>query len=178
TAETLYRQILQKDAHHAGAWHFLGVIALARGDLNEACQAIEHSLRFCPHKAVYWNNYGAALKALGRWPEAQAAFSRAVAEKRVDFSYDAAGQLVTLTRYADLAGTQLVAQSDYTYDQAGRLRGLSHFQGETTFVEYTWNFDAANRLTQYINSVDGTADYTHDNTGQLTGADRRNGRLR
>ncbi|ASV76677.1 hypothetical protein THTE_4076 [Thermogutta terrifontis] len=96
---------------------------------------------------------------------------RAVAEKRVDLAYDAAGQLVSLTRYADLAGTQLVAQSDYTYDQAGRLRGLSHFRGQTTFVEYTWNFDAANRMTQYINSVDGTADYTSDATGQLTAAD-------
>ena len=96
---------------------------------------------------------------------------RAVAEKRVDLTYDAAGQLVSLTRYADLAGTQLVAQSDYTYDQAGRLRGLSHFRGQTTFVEYTWNFDAANRMTQYINSVDGTADYTSDATGQLTAAD-------
>ncbi|MEJ5343197.1 MAG: hypothetical protein WHT09_16740, partial [Thermogutta sp.] len=91
---------------------------------------------------------------------------RAVAEKRVDFSYDAAAQLTALARYADLAGTQLVAQSDYTYDDAGRLRGLSHFQGQTTFVEYTWNFDAANRMTQYINSVDGTADYTSDATGQ------------
>jgi len=96
---------------------------------------------------------------------------RTVAEKRVDLAYDAAGQLVSLTRYADLAGTQLVAQSQYTYDQAGRLRGLSHFRGQTTFVEYTWNFDAANRMIQYINSVDGTADYTSDATGQLTAAD-------
>ncbi len=96
---------------------------------------------------------------------------RAVAEKRVDFSYDAAGQLTALARYADLAGTQLVAESSYSYDQAGRLRNLRHFQGQTTFVEYTWNFDAANRMTQYINSVDGTADYTSDAAGQLTAAD-------
>ncbi|GAB6188113.1 hypothetical protein [Thermopirellula anaerolimosa] len=94
-----------------------------------------------------------------------------VATKWVHFSYDTASQLTDLTRYADLAGTQLVAQSQYTYDQAGRLRGLSHFRGQTTFVEYTWNFDAANRMTQYINSVDGTADYTSDATGQLTAAD-------
>ncbi|GAB6188118.1 RHS repeat-associated core domain-containing protein [Thermopirellula anaerolimosa] len=94
-----------------------------------------------------------------------------VATKWVSFSYDAAGQVTELTRYADLAGTQLVAQSDYTYDQAGRLRNVSHSQGQTTFVAYTWNFDAANRMTQYINSVDGTTDYTSDATGQLTAAD-------
>jgi RHS repeat-associated protein len=82
-----------------------------------------------------------------------------------------AGQLTALARYADLAGTQLVAQSDYTYDQAGRLRNLAHFRGQTTFVEHTWNFDAANRMTQYINSIDGTADYTSDAAGQLTAAD-------
>ena len=82
-----------------------------------------------------------------------------------------AGQLTALARYADLAGTQLVAQSDYTYDQAGRLRNLTHFRGQTTFVEHTWNFDAANRMTQYINSIDGTADYTSDAAGQLTAAD-------
>lgn len=79
TAERLYRQILQADPEHAGAWHFLGVIALAKGELKEACQAIEDSLRLCPRKAVYWNNYGAVLKALGRWSEAAAAFSRAIA---------------------------------------------------------------------------------------------------
>ena len=38
-------------------------------------------------------------------------------------------------------------------------------------VEYGWSFNAANRMTQYVNSIDGTVDYTNDNTGQLTGAD-------
>ena len=94
-----------------------------------------------------------------------------VIENAYDYANRCAGQLTALARYADLAGTQLVAQSDYTYDQAGRLRNLTHFRGQTTFVEHTWNFDAANRMTQYINSIDGTADYTSDAAGQLTAAD-------
>ena len=94
-----------------------------------------------------------------------------VAEKRVEFSYDAAGQLDTLTRYADTAGTQLVAETDYGYDLTGRLTDLTHFRGQTTFVDYDWSFDAAGRMTQYVNSIDGTADYTNDATGQLTAAD-------
>jgi len=85
TAERFYRQILDMAPHHPGAWHFLGVIALAKGDLREACQAIEYSLQFCSQKAVYWNNYGAVLKALGRWSEAAAAFSRAI-DLRADYA--------------------------------------------------------------------------------------------
>ncbi|GAB6184542.1 RHS repeat-associated core domain-containing protein [Thermopirellula anaerolimosa] len=94
-----------------------------------------------------------------------------VATKMVNFTYDAAGQLDTLTRYADLAAAQLVAQSDYGHDLAGRLTDLVHHRGQTTFVDYGWSFDAAGRMTQYVNSIDGTADYTSDATGQLTAAD-------
>ncbi len=50
----------------------------------------------------------------------------AVAEKRIDFAYYAASQWQTITRYADLAGTKLVAQSGYTFDAAGRLTALAH----------------------------------------------------
>jgi hypothetical protein len=53
----------------------------------------------------------------------------AVAEKRIDLSYDAASQWQTITRYADLAATKLVATSDYAFDAAGRLTALTHAQG-------------------------------------------------
>ena len=95
----------------------------------------------------------------------------AVAEKRVDFTYDAASQWDAITRYADLAATDLVATGSYGYDLAGRLTSLTYTKGETALVDYDWSFDAGNRMTQYVNSIDGTADYTSDNTAQLTGAD-------
>jgi RHS repeat-associated protein len=118
------------------------------------------------------NNYTYdALGRLIRLTQGEQPGGRDVAEKRVDFSYDAAGRLAGLTRYADLAGTQHVAQSDYGYDQTGRLVDLVHYRGQTTFVDYGWSFDAAGRMTRYVNSVDGTADYTSDATGQLTAAD-------
>jgi len=85
TAEKLYRQMLQAHPYHAGAWHFLGVIALAREHFEKARESIEYSLKLAPLKAVYWNNYGAVLKALGRWSEAQTAFSRAIS-LRSDYS--------------------------------------------------------------------------------------------
>ena len=96
----------------------------------------------------------------------------AVAEKRVDFTYDAAGQSDRMTRYADLNGSQMVASATYTFDLAGRLIALAYTQSNSTGLpSYAWSFDAANRMTRYVNSIDGTADYASDNTGQLTGAD-------
>ena len=95
----------------------------------------------------------------------------AVASKRVAFTYDAASQWSTITRYADLDATELVAIGAYTFDDAGRLTSLGYTQGATPLVSHGWTFDAAGNMTQYVNSIDGTADYANDNTGQLTGAD-------
>ncbi len=93
-----------------------------------------------------------------------------VADKRIDLTYDAASQPDLITRYADVAGTQLVAQTDYSFDVASRLTALSHTQGSTTLAGYTWAYDDANRLTEFVSTTDGTATYTYDNTDQVTGA--------
>ena len=95
----------------------------------------------------------------------------AVAEKRIDLAYDAASQWDTIARYADLAGTDLVVESSWTYDNASRLTALSHTKGESTLAGYTWTFDSAGRVTQFDSETDGSVDYTYDDTGQLTGAD-------
>ena len=39
-----------------------------------------------------------------------------VAAKRVDFAYNNVGQYSSISRYANTAGTQLVATSTYGYD--------------------------------------------------------------
>ena len=94
----------------------------------------------------------------------------AVAEKRVDFGYSSVGQLGSATRYADLAGTELVATGSYGYDQFGRLTSLDYSQGQTTLVNHGWSYDADGNVTQYVNSIDGTADYSYDATGQVLSA--------
>jgi len=94
-----------------------------------------------------------------------------VAEKRVDYTYDDAGQWAAISRYADLAATDLVATGTYGYDLTGRLTDLTYAKTGATLPDYDWVFDAANRITQYDNSIDGTVDYTNDDAGQLTGAD-------
>ena len=93
----------------------------------------------------------------------------AAAEKRIDFSYDADGQYATTTRYADLAGTELVATATYSFDDAYQLVGLTYTKGTTTLASYNYTFDAAGNMTS-MTTVDGTTNYTSDATGQLTAA--------
>ena len=93
------------------------------------------------------------------------------------YTYDA---LHRMTRI-DLAATKLVASSDYTFDAAGRLTGLSHARqlplppgegwGEGVLAGYIWTYDAAHRVTELTSLLDGTAEYAYDQTDQLTGAD-------
>jgi len=73
----------------------------------------------------------------------------AVAPKRVEFTYEEDDSFDTITRYADLAGTQLVASSDYTHD-AGRLTELVHSQDVTELATYVWDYDEAGRIDQFI----------------------------
>jgi RHS repeat-associated protein len=93
----------------------------------------------------------------------------AVAEKRVDFAYNPLNQFTGVTRYRDVAGTQLVASSAYSYDSLGRLTGLSHSQGGTPLAQYTWSYDALSRITQ-MTSADGTDTYSYDTTSELVSA--------
>ena len=111
------------------------------------------------------------LGRLKRVTQSSPTSGNAVASKRVAFTYDAASQWSTITRYADLDATELVAIGAYTFDDAGRLTSLGYTKGATPLVSHGWSFDAAGNMTQYVNSIDGTADYANDNTGQLTGAD-------
>jgi hypothetical protein len=59
-----------------------------------------------------------------------------VEEKRVDFAYNALGQFTAITRYADLAGSDFVATTEYTFDSAHRLTALSHEKGSTVLSDY------------------------------------------
>ncbi len=93
-----------------------------------------------------------------------------VANKRVDMNYDAASQLKGIQRYTDLAGTQLVAASDYNYDLVGRLQDLTHRKANNnTIANYGLTYDAADRLTQ-LTSIDGPNTFNYDATDQLTSA--------
>ena len=103
-----------------------------------------------------------------------------VADKRIDFAYNAASQYTQVTRYADISGFEFVANTFYTYDGLGRLSKLLHTEDATApgsgwgtdpLAGYVYAYDAASRITSIDSYVDGTTTYTHDDTDQLTGAD-------
>ena len=93
----------------------------------------------------------------------------AVAEKRIDFTYDAPGQYATITQYADLAGTELVYAATYTFDAAYQLEGLVYTKGTTTLESYAYTHDADGLVTSMTNA-DGTVTCTYDAAGQLISA--------
>jgi RHS repeat-associated protein len=100
----------------------------------------------------------------------------AVAEKRINFAYLADGRTSEISRFANVAGTQNVANTTFGYDGAGRLTTLTHAKDTTVFAGYGSTYDAANRMTSFTNSVYTSEDaiYTHDDLGQLLGATRSN----
>lgn len=95
------------------------------------------------------------------------------APKRVDFSYDAAGQVKGASRYADLAATILVAATNKNYDLAGRVTGILHSHGATELADYSFAYDAAHRLVR-MTGPDGPTDYVYDALGQLSDVDHAN----
>lgn len=94
-----------------------------------------------------------------------------VAAKLVTMAYDPAGQLTSVKRYTDLAGTQAAPQTDYTYDNSDQLTALTQKQGTTAIAGYTWTYDNNGRVTA-VTSPDGTTAFTYDANGQLKVVDK------
>jgi RHS repeat-associated protein len=103
-----------------------------------------------------------------------------VADKRIDFEYDAASAFTRIARYADQAASEFVANTFFSYDPFGRLSKLLHTEDETApgsgwgegaLAGYEFTYDAANRITSINSFADGLTNYSYDNTDQLTAAD-------
>jgi protein O-GlcNAc transferase len=78
-AEALYRQVLAEDPHNIDALHFLGVVALQRGDPAQAVLLISQALSRNPANPPACNNLGLALAAQGKRREAVSAWLDALA---------------------------------------------------------------------------------------------------
>ncbi|MBI5163054.1 MAG: tetratricopeptide repeat protein [Magnetospirillum sp.] len=77
-AEAAYRQILKRDPDHAGALHYLGVIAMQAGKTLEGLDLIEQSLVIDPLCAEAHTNRGMLLMILERYADAEPALRRAM----------------------------------------------------------------------------------------------------
>jgi protein O-GlcNAc transferase len=78
-AETLYRQILQRNPRHAEALHYRGLLAAQVGRRDLAIDLIRRALAIAPRNADAYSNLGNLLKDEGRLEEALAAHRQAIA---------------------------------------------------------------------------------------------------
>jgi len=118
-----------------------------------------------------------SLGRLSRLEQHGASGGNAVAEKRVDFTYDASSKYATIAYYNDLDGLSgdLVMTAVYGYDPLGRLTDLVYTDASSAMLrEFEWMYDAANRIVGHDSDVDtedvAAGQYSYDDTNQLTGA--------
>jgi RHS repeat-associated protein len=64
----------------------------------------------------------------------------------------------------------LVAESNYTFDAAGRLTDIVHEQNAAILAEFNLEYDPGDRITQFT-TPDGVSNFTYDDTDQLVDAD-------
>jgi RHS repeat-associated protein len=94
-----------------------------------------------------------------------------VADKRVDFQYNALSQFTQLDRYQSTGTSNLVGTTTFAYDGLNRLAEMDHKQGATTLAGYDYTYDVGSRITSINSFLDGLSTYTYDNTDQLKTAD-------
>jgi YD repeat-containing protein len=88
---------------------------------------------------------------------------------RVDLGYDNNGNITSITRWQDLAGTQKVATTTGTYDNNGQVTNLTTTNaGNTVLENFSSTYDAAGQLTTELDNGTSTG-FSYDADGQLTG---------
>ena len=92
-------------------------------------------------------------------------------------TYDNAGNMTGQTRYSNLAETDVVATTSYTYDDAEQMTGITDKNsGGTTLVSYGYTYDAAGLVSQETRTWDSgadtdTLDYTYTEQRPAHGRD-------
>src|SRR5205807_8291 len=67
---------------------------------------------------------------------------------RADFTWSNRDELLTATRFSDLAGTTLVGTTTYGWDDASRLTGITNKNASAATLSYhNYALDAAGRVT-------------------------------
>jgi RHS repeat-associated protein len=101
-------------------------------------------------------------------------------QARVDLGYNNRGDVTSLTRYSDTAGSTLVGTTVYAYDDARNVTAITNKNASAaTLSYYNYALDGADRVTSETwqsqtttaSLISGTHTYTYDATDQLTSAD-------
>lgn len=77
-AATCYKNVLKKDPDNAEALHLFGVLCLQQGNAPTAVDLIGKAVAR-DGRADWHNNFGEALRAVGRYEDAEASYHRAIA---------------------------------------------------------------------------------------------------
>ncbi|MEM8734278.1 MAG: RHS repeat-associated core domain-containing protein [Planctomycetota bacterium] len=94
-------------------------------------------------------------------------FGDALDSSRVEFEYNAVDEATSVYRFADLAGNDLVGHTQRTYDLAGRVQNLTHFDAvDEILADYAYDYNAFSEVSKETRS-DSTLDYAYDLAGQL-----------
>jgi len=117
-AEELYRGVIARHPADFDALHLLGMIYQQRGDYVSAASYIAKALRINGKNPVAFNNYGAALRALGRPAEAEQAYRKALKlnPDYIEAYYNLGNALTELKRLKEAEKAYLKAldlQPDY-----------------------------------------------------------------
>jgi YD repeat-containing protein len=89
---------------------------------------------------------------------------------RINYAYNADGEVTGETRYSNLAGTTVVATTTLAYDAAGNITGqIDKTGGGTSIANYTNIYDADNEITSEQLNGGARTTYTYDLDGEVTG---------
>ncbi|MBF0552159.1 MAG: tetratricopeptide repeat protein [Deltaproteobacteria bacterium] len=77
-AETMGRQLLDKDPNFAHAWHLLGLVQIRRSRLEQAVDFFDRALALAPDSPDFHLNKGVALGLAGRLDEARGQYQEAI----------------------------------------------------------------------------------------------------
>lgn len=76
-AEQTFKQLIKEYPTHAAAHHFLGVAHLQQGRLQQAMQAMRHSIDLLPHHPSWYENLARAEQAAGNYASAKELLQKA-----------------------------------------------------------------------------------------------------
>lgn len=101
-AAVFYKRILERDPGNAEALHLFGVLSLQQGNAAAAVDLIGRAVAR-DGRADWHNNFGEALRAVGRYEDAEASYHRAIAldPSNADAYSNLGAALEALGRLAD-----------------------------------------------------------------------------
>ncbi len=147
-----------------------GTLGVPRSVLTNTWDAASNRIRVQDSDGVHVDSTYDARNLLSTLTWTGSGASPAITPASLKMSYNGRGQLSDMLRYSNATFTQLVSQTQRTYDIAGRSQDILHLSAtDAVLAEFESVWDQADQLTKLIINGKET-DYQYDPTGQLLSA--------